>query len=259
MNPNEIRQIGCYIVRRLVAEGSASWVFEVEDTRFVAVTRRALKLLKPEASFASDYERFASEARRVSRIDDPHMVTIFDFGRDEDHGCFFYTMSYIEGSNLADCDDLEPEEIRSVFSGVLSSLATLHDAGIVLGAVKPSSIMAGPDRSGVLVNPGIIRRTQTGAPVDEDIGDSAYRSPEQARGEAIGPQSDLFSLGMSLYRMLAGRTLFEAAMDLHSQEQGREIEISVTPSVPSEVARFIQRACRPDPAARYTDSRTMPR
>jgi serine/threonine-protein kinase len=99
MDPQQIEQIGGYKVVQLIAEGGMSWIFEVIDPRFDV--HRALKMLKPHAAAGKEFMRFEAEARVLARLDHPNVVTIYDFGRDESTQCFYYTMTLIDGSSLA--------------------------------------------------------------------------------------------------------------------------------------------------------------
>jgi tetratricopeptide (TPR) repeat protein len=269
-DPSEIRQIGPYPVRRFHAEGGMSWVFEVEDTRFGA--RRALKLLKPEAAVGDEFQRFEQEARMLAQIDHPNLITIYDFGRDEETGCHYYTMNLIEGPPIAQLEAVSSEETCRYFLDALSALAQLHARGIVHRDIKPQNIFLSPDGRAILGDLGIARvegasgLTRTGTA----IGTPLYMSPEQARGRPVGPQSDVFSVGLSLYRVLTGKTVYDEAEDVDSTSgqdvlmylgsllrTRREFEFGFRSGVPAAVQDVVRRACRLEPENRYPDARAM--
>jgi serine/threonine protein phosphatase PrpC len=129
MNPTELTQIGPYRVRRFVAEGGMAWVFEVVDPRFDAT--RALKMLKPTASVGDDFTRFEAEASLLAGISHPNLITIFDFGRDDATGCYYYTMTYVDSPPLSQRGVLTLEQAGPLFLDVLAGLAVLHERGVV--------------------------------------------------------------------------------------------------------------------------------
>jgi serine/threonine-protein kinase len=270
VKPEELRQIGPYSVRHFIAEGGMAWVFEVVDPRFNA--RRALKMLKPSAAGGEEFRRFESEARLLAAIDHPNLVTIFDFGRDESTGCYYYTMQFIDGPPLSQRGSLALSEAGPLFLDMLAGLAALHDAGIVHRDIKPANVLLTSDGRALLADLGIARvqeeasLTRTGMA----IGTALYMSPEQARGKSVGPSSDVFSVGLSIYQVLTGQTVYDATGDVDSSSgqdvilylgslihSGSELKIPFPASIPPAVRSVIRRACRFDPARRYPDAREM--
>jgi serine/threonine-protein kinase len=270
VTPEELRQIGPYPVREFIAEGGMAWVFEVVDPRFNA--RRALKMLKPSAAGGEEFRRFESEARLLAALDHPNLVTIFDFGRDESTGCYYYTMQFIDGPPLSQRGPLPLAEAGPLFLDVLAGLAALHDAGVVHRDIKPANVLLTSDGRALLADLGIARvqeeasLTRTGMA----IGTALYMSPEQARGKSVGPSGDVFSMGLSIYQVLAGQTVYDATGDVDSSSgqdvilylgslihSGSELKIPFPASIPPAVRTVIRRACRFDPAQRYGDAREM--
>jgi hypothetical protein len=278
VNPAELSQIGPYTVVRFVAEGGMAWVFEVTDPKF-EVRRLALKLLKPEAAMGAEFERFRDEARLLAGIDHPYLVTIFDFGKDEETGCFFYTMNFIDGPTMAqritESGAFDVEEGGRLFVQVLDGLSELHRRRIVHRDIKPANVLIGADGRARLADLGIARqqqqetgRTRTGTA----IGTVAYMSPEQARGQTVGAQSDVFSMGLTLYEALTGQTVYQGVEDLDSTSSyevlgylvslartGEEIGITYPAGcrVPQSVRDVITRACRFYADDRYPDAAEM--
>ena len=270
IDPTHLRQIGPYPVRRFIAEGGMAWVFEVVDPRFQAA--RALKMMKPTSAERDDLRRFESEVHLLARLEHPNLVTIFDFALDDATGCYFYTMTYIDGPNLAQMGVLPVAEGVRIFLDVLAGLAALHRSGIVHRDIKPANILLTSDGRVKLADLGIARRgdqarvTQTGLAV----GSALYMSPEQARGREVSPQSDVFSVGLSLYQVLTGKTAYDSALGLDTtsgQEvmlylgslihTRRELEFEIPSSVPRAVAEVIWKACKMDPTERYADAQEM--
>ena len=109
MQPEALSRIGRYPVRRYIAGGGMSWIFEVVDPELFEA-RRALKLLKPGEADGETLRRFRREAELLSRIQHPNLIHIYEFGEDPGTGCSFYTMDYIEGHTLA---QVQPEWLTS--------------------------------------------------------------------------------------------------------------------------------------------------
>lgn len=270
VKPEELHQIGPYPVRQFIAEGGMAWVFEVVDPRFNA--RRALKMLKPSAAGGEEFRRFESEARLLAALDHPNLVTIFDFGKDESTGCYYYTMQFIDGPPLSQRGPIALSEAGPLFLDVLAGLAALHDAGVVHRDIKPANVLLTSDGRALLADLGIARvqeeasLTRTGMA----IGTALYMSPEQARGKPVGPSGDVFSMGLSIYQVLTGKTVYDATGDVDSSSgqdvilylgslihSGSELKIPFPATIPPAVRSVIRRACRFDPAQRYRDAREM--
>ena len=280
MNPEEVRQIGPYPVRRFIAQGGMAWVFEVTDPRFGGHdVVRALKLLKPASAAGEDFERFKNEAGLLAGIDEPNLVTIFDFGQDEETDCFYYTMTYVDGPSmsdyLADHGAFEVDKAMDLFIGLLGGLAELHNRNIVHRDIKPANVLL----SSVGMRPrladlgiarveGAVSHTQTGFAV----GTVHYMAPEQARGRTVTAASDVFAMGLTLFEALAGELLYETIDDVDTTNAhevlgylvslGRtgdelRVDFSAGESIPRDLATVIEKACRYRPEDRYANAGEM--
>ncbi|MFQ5417324.1 MAG: SUMF1/EgtB/PvdO family nonheme iron enzyme [Myxococcota bacterium] len=271
MDPRELRQIGPYRVRRLIDEGGMSWVFEVEDPTFAGV-HRALKMLKPKASTALEYRRFEAEANLLARLEHPNLVTIYDYAVDEATGHYYYTMTLVDGPPLSRRPLLPPQQAAAIFLDVLAGLAKLHELGVIHRDIKPSNILVTSDGRAVLIDLGIIRVAdqphQTAAGVA--IGTVLYMSPEQAQGATVGPESDIFSLGLSLYEVLTGANIYESidSVDTTSGEsvlmylgalvhQRQQLDMQLSDARYAPLRDVVEKACRMDPAQRYPSAQVM--
>jgi hypothetical protein len=278
VNAADIQQIGRYQVKRFIAEGGMAWVFEVVDPTFEGYeVVRALKMLKPEAAAGDEFRRFQGEAALLAGIDHPNLVTIYEFGKDDATGCFFYTMTFIDGPTLSAYRDqhggLTEDEVFPIFEEMLAGLAELHRRKIVHRDIKPANVLIGADGRARLADLGIARvqdnsgRTRTGFA----LGTVNYMSPEQARGRSVTPSSDVFSVGLTLYESLTGRLVYDDVEDLdstsshevigylvHLARSGEEIEINFEAAgISPALAKVIAKACRFDPEERYADANEM--
>jgi eukaryotic-like serine/threonine-protein kinase len=270
MNPSELTQIGPYRVRRFVAEGGMAWVFEVVDPRFDAT--RALKMLKPAASLGGDLSRFEGEASLLAGLDHPNLITIYDMGRDDATGCYYYTMTYVDSPPLSQRGVLPLEQAGPLFLDVLAGLSVLHDRGVVHRDIKPANVLLTNDGRAVLADLGIARQTDRAGVTRTGtaVGTALYMAPEQARGRKLTPAVDVFAVGLSLYQVLTGHTVWDHVEELDTTSgsdvllymgslihAGRELTFAFPPEVPAAMRKVIVRACRLDPEERYPDARAM--
>jgi WD40 repeat protein len=204
----------------------------------------ALKLPRFFGSDESQHqarERFLREARLAAAVRHPHVCPIYDVGVQD--GLSYVVMAYLEGQSLADrlsggrrIED--PAPAVELTRQIAEALAAVHEHGIVHRDLKPGNILLDRDGTALLADFGLARPEHDAEPLTEAgavLGTPAFMAPEQAalnHGE-VGPQSDVYSLGVVLYRMLTGRTPFE----------GRPLAVvnSVANQVPPPPSKF-----RPD-------------
>jgi hypothetical protein len=276
MDVSALEQIGPYKVVRFIDAGAFAWVFEVVDPKFEG-RRLALKMLKPEAAAGEEFRRFEAEARLLAQIDHPAVVTIFDFGRDESTGNFYYAMTYVDGPTLKERlkeGSIPLELALPIFFDLLDGLARLHEESIIHRDIKPGNVLLGRDGRARLADLGIARvqtergQTRTGVAV----GTALYMSPEQARGRPVDARSDLFSLALTLYEAITGDVIYDhvdsidssSGMDVlmyigslvHTQTEF-DIRFPSDSPVPVPIQRFILKATRLDPAQRHQSAVEM--
>jgi serine/threonine-protein kinase len=208
-----ISNLGRYEIISELGQGAMGVVYKATDPlidRTVAIKTINLGLALDEKE---EYEgRFYQEAKAAGRLSHPNIVTIFDLGKSEDVA--YIAMEFLQGKELRDIlDDAEAMPVARVLdivSQVALGLAYAHEHGIVHRDVKPSNIMVDIEGHVKITDFGIARmesatvRTQTGMV----LGSPKYMSPEQVLGKLIDQRSDIFSLGIVLYEMLAGRPPF---------------------------------------------------
>ena len=219
-------EVGPYRLIQQLGVGGMGVVYLAQDSRLDRLV--ALKILP--AYFASDdtrLRRFQREARAASSLNHPNILTIHEVG--EDDGVYFIATEFIDGKTirvLATEERLAPEEISSIAEQIASALAAAHAAGIVHRDIKPENIMRRNDGLVKILDFGIAKLMEPQSPeflphqnaslltqteVGLVMGTVNYMSPEQARGLAVDERTDIWSFGVVLYEMLAGRLPFAGA------------------------------------------------
>ncbi|HTO53558.1 MAG TPA: serine/threonine-protein kinase [Myxococcota bacterium] len=286
LHPESLERIGRFKVRRYIAGGGMAWVFEVEDPGLFDA-RRALKLLKPGEADPETLRRFRREAELLSKLDHPHLVHIYEFGEDPGTGCQYYTMDFIAGRNLAqihpDWLDGTPEgstpadarsmaEIVRYFVEVLSALGRLHARGIVHRDIKPQNVFVDSHGRAVLGDLGVAKSSSVADETQKGVvpGTPLYMAPEQSLRFEASTRTDLFSLGLALYRVLTGRTVYDSALGADStnsmavlrhlwslQGSSQEFAFDFPAPVPESLREVVRRACRMNPDDRFESAEAM--
>jgi serine/threonine-protein kinase len=222
----------------------------------------AVKLL---AEHLADDEQFVSRFRRealaAARLVHPNIVQVFDFGLDEPTGRHFIVMEYIRGKSgaelLREQGNLPLDEALAIVEEACRGLEHAHRHGVVHRDVKPGNLLRSDEGVVKLADFGIAkagdavsRITQVGSV----LGTAAYLSPEQAAGEEAGPRSDIYSLGVVAYQLIAGRLPYEAQslteLALKQQREDPPALDVLDRSVPHGVAQAVARALELEPERR---------
>lgn len=197
-----------YTLLEVLGGGGMARVYLARDE--VLDREVALKVLRE--SYADDegfVERFRREARSVASLNHPSVVQVYDQGRAED-GAYFIAMEHVPGGTLKDRikgeGRLEPGTAAGIAARVAEALQVAHERGIVHRDVKSQNILLSASGEAKVADFGIARAASSNTITETDVvlGTAAYMSPEQVRGERVGPASDLYSLGVVLYEMLTG-------------------------------------------------------
>jgi serine/threonine-protein kinase len=219
------------------------------------------KILRdPLAKDQSFQENFLHEARAAANLSHPNIVTIFDFGRDDD--TLYIVMEYITGADLKALIRrrklLAPLEAVELMIKISDGVGYAHRAGLVHCDLKPQNILITPDNKVKITDFGVSRALATIQPDEHsDVvwGSPQYFSPEQASGGAPSPASDVYSLGVILYEMITGQLPFEAdnAADLaqlHLTAEPIHPRL-IEPSIPEPLQRIVLKVLAKEPSARY--------
>jgi len=204
--------ISKYQVTRLLGSGAFSWVYEAIDQDLEIPV--ALKILRPEFSGQDLAEaRFRREAATAARLRHRNIVTVRDVGQVD--GTVFVAMDLHPltlGRRLALAGRLPEAECIRIGTDVAAALAIAHAGGVIHRDIKPDNILLGTDGEAVVADFGLARAL-AGAPslsvTNQVMGTPHYFSPEQARGQEIDGRSDLYALGVTLYRAATGHLPFE--------------------------------------------------
>jgi serine/threonine-protein kinase len=211
-------QLGPYRIEGLLGAGGMGNVYRGRDTRLDREV--AIKLSREEFG-----ERFSREARAIAALNHPNICTLFDVGPN------YLVMEIVEGPTLSERlkqGRMPLEEALAVARQIGDALEAAHERGIVHRDLKPGNIKIKPDDSVKVLDFGLAKRqlvdgSSPGRPEDSPtaslaatragviLGTAAYMSPEQARGKTVDKRADIWSFGVVLYEMLAGRQLFEGA------------------------------------------------
>jgi serine/threonine-protein kinase len=214
-DPNDLlgRQLGPYSIERLVGQGGFAWVFA--GTRTTDGLPVALKVLKPRFGGDEQFEgRFRNESQIASQLHHPHIVRILEVG--STGGFTFFSMDYYPDSltTLLRRGVLDPDALTRIAIQVADGLAFAHEAGVIHRDIKVDNILLTADGSAVISDFGIARAVSgyaTATGVDMTIGTPQYISPEQAQGRTLDGRTDLYSLGVTLYRAATGQPPFQSA------------------------------------------------
>ncbi len=252
------KTLGQYQIVEEVDRGGMAVVYRAYQPslhRYVAI-----KVLPPQLTLDTTFvQRFLREARAAAQLEHPNIVTIYDVGEQE--GIYYIVMPELKGESLRRLIRREGKlplaRVVHIVSQIASALDYAHAHGFVHRDIKPGNIIVDGDDHATLTDFGIVKAAE-GAQLTRSmmmIGTPEYMSPEQAKGERVGPATDVYSLGITTYEMLAGRVPFKADSApalLHKQvyERPRPVGVYAT-DLPSGVAGVLSKALAKDPVQRF--------
>jgi len=269
------RQIGNYKIVGRLGSGGMGEVYLADDTRLKR--KIALKLLPPHFTVNPDrVRRFEREARAASALNHPNIVTIYEIGQSD--SAHFIATEFVDGKTLRQMINEKPlklSETLSVAVQVAGALMGAHAAGIVHRDIKPENIMVRSDGYIKILDFGLAKLTEQQTTETETetptllqsnpglvMGTVQYMSPEQARGKKVDARSDIWSFGVVLYELLAGRVPFSGETPSHVMVSLMEDELPALTSfvdVPRELDRIVTRALRKKARERYQTASELAR
>jgi eukaryotic-like serine/threonine-protein kinase len=252
-----VKQIGRFQVDRVLGAGNQGTVYLCHDPQLERMV--AVKLLNKTLQESA----FRDEARSMSKLQHPNIVSIYEAGHHQ--GTPFLVFEYVQGDLLSALVKGAPMALpraQQIFQGLLEGVAQAHKAGIVHRDLKPANIIINPDQVPKIMDFGIARLLSEGKGADQQlIGTPRYLAPEYILSGQVGPQADVFALGLILDEMLTGMPVFSG----HQQQIVINAILKLNPKPPSQfnpavdekLDRFILKALEKDPALRYSDAGEM--
>ena len=256
---------GRYQVTHLIARGGMAIVYRAQDTLLNRPV--AIKTLYPELSAAPLFvEGFRREAQAAANLSHPNIVPVFDWG--EDNGTYFIVMELVDGTSLADMlrggRTLTASHSANLMAQVAAALGYAHRNGVVHRDVKPGNILIASDGQVKVTDFGIAQAMSVEDQLAEEgsvMGTATYFSPEQAEGAPVDGRSDIYSLGVVLYEMLAGRPPYigDSPVEVSSQH----VHGTVPPpsdfnkSIPPDLQAIVLEALAKSPERRYQSAEDL--
>jgi eukaryotic-like serine/threonine-protein kinase len=263
-------RLGRYEIRSLLGAGGMGEVYLAED---LSLHRRvAVKVLRADLTMDKDrLKRFEREAYAASSLNHPNILTIFEIGHENEY--HFLVTEFIEGQSLGqriERGPLEVQEVLEIGIQIASALTAAHASGIVHRDIKPDNAMLRRDRLVKVLDFGIAKLSELPSSGTDTqkmaesvyatipgtvMGTPRYMSPEQARGLPADARSDIWSLGVVLYRMVTGVLPFTGQTPSDVLVAVLTVDPPVltrcAPFVPAELERIVMKALRKDPEERY--------
>jgi tetratricopeptide (TPR) repeat protein len=248
---------GRYQVQRHLGEGGMGAVYRVRDTIYPD-RPTALKILGAARPDREALRRFRAEFGLLAQLTHPNLTAVYDFGAQDDTGLCFFTMEHVDGVDLASAiggagwrDVLEP------IVAVCRALAFIHSRRIIHFDVKPSNIMVTANGTAKVLDFGIAELVQAVGGVDL-CGTPGFIAPELLQGSpAVDRRADLYSLGITLYRLLYSRMPDVAVTPGLQFDSGRGAVLGTDDRVPSWLNAIVLRLADPSPAGRFAGANAV--
>ena len=256
---------GDYELNHEIARGGMGVVYQA---RQVSLERDVALKMIANGALANDeqVERFRTEARAAAKLDHPGIVPVYEVG--ESGGQHFYSMALVSGESLHERvqreGPLPPKEAAVVLKATAEAVHFGHVSGIIHRDVKPQNILLDGDDAPRITDFGLAKHNGSELTADGQLlGTPSYMPPEQAEAKhhRIGVQSDVYSLGATLYYVLTGRPPFQAASTPETLRQVVETEPvpprRLNPAIPRDLETICLKCLRKNPASRYSDAEAL--
>ncbi|TET55564.1 MAG: serine/threonine-protein kinase [Anaerolineales bacterium] len=247
-----------YRLVELVGSGGMAIVYHGEDTLLKRPV--AVKVLRePYADDPAFLRRFRREAQAAAALDHSNVVRVYDVG--QDGGRHYIVMEYVDGEDLKTLirrrGRLNVDEALAIASQIAAGVGHAHQAGVIHCDIKPQNVLVTEDGRAKVADFGIARALSEAGLTDPETvwGSPLYFSPEQASGDPPTPASDVYSIGITLYEMLAGSPPFRAekptALALMHMRGDPPPLAARCPQVPPQLETIVRKAIAKDPGERY--------
>jgi serine/threonine protein kinase len=258
------RPVGPYTIDRLIGDGAFAWVFRGHRTE--SGEPAALKVLRPRYAGDPQFEaRFRNESEVASHFDHPNIVRILDVGRDGD--ITYFAMDYYPdslGDRLEREGPLSEAQVIDLAREVAEALEYAHDAGLVHRDIKVDNILLAADGRAVVADFGIARAVSgyvSATGQNMTIGTPHYVSPEQAQGRPLDGRSDLYALGVTLYKSVTGNVPFSSTdwfelARMHVEDPPEAPRVR-RPDLSARLERIILRLLAKHPDDRYDSAHSL--
>ncbi|MEM8670077.1 MAG: bifunctional serine/threonine-protein kinase/formylglycine-generating enzyme family protein [Planctomycetota bacterium] len=260
------RSFGDYELLRQLATGGMGVVFKARQISLNRIV--ALKMiLAGQLATEKDVNRFRSEAEAAAKLDHPGIVPVFESG--EVSGQHYYSMGFVEGNSLGyqlHDGPLTPGDAAALLADICDAVAYAHSKGIIHRDLKPGNVLLDANGSPRVTDFGLAKHVESDSELTKTgqiLGTPSYMPPEQALGDldAIGPQSDVYSLGAILYCLITGRPPFQAARAIDTVVQVLEQEPVAprvqNPSIPKDLNTICLKCLEKDSAKRYDSAESL--
>ncbi|RUA08365.1 MAG: hypothetical protein DSY81_09695 [Bacillota bacterium] len=256
---------GCRIEQR-IGRGGMGTVYRARQQSLDRPI--ALKILSEKYTSDPQFiEMFIREARAAGRLSHPHIVQVYDVGKEGAQ--HYFTMELVAGGSVEKVIDeggaISVDQAMRIARDAATGLEYAEKQGVVHRDIKPGNLMIATNGAVKIGDLGIARTTdESGVASQQDgvSGSPHYIAPEQARGEAIDQRADIYSLGATLFHCLAGRTPYRGAgarevILKHIQSKSAPDLSEMAPEVPAEVCELVARMMSPDPSGRPANARVL--
>ncbi|MDM8299322.1 Stk1 family PASTA domain-containing Ser/Thr kinase [Collinsella tanakaei] len=256
---------GRYLLKDKVGAGGMASVYRAIDQ--VLDRTVAIKIMLPQ--YAGDptfAARFKQEAQAAAGLQSPYIVGVYDWGKDGD--TYYIVMEYLRGTDLKSGirshGALDPKKVAQIGSQICGALSVAHKHEIVHRDIKPQNIMVQPDGNIKVMDFGIARAKNSQLTQDNNVlGTAHYVSPEQTRGQELGPTSDIYSLGVVMYECATGQVPFDGEDAISvALKQVNELPVppsQINPNVDGDLERIILKCMEKDPANRFQTAEELRR
>lgn len=266
---------GRYTIEGVVGAGAFARVYKAKQNDLGRTV--AIKVLHTRDSHPERLEearrRFEREVKVVSRLNEPHTLTIYDFGATEDGGMFMVS-EFVEGTTLKEWAEKNPKPswqmVLQIIRQILFSLAEAHSHGVIHRDIKPANIMVfdlpGRARQVKVLDFGIARAFDEASGEDigvsvtrrgRTVGTPGYMAPEQLRGEDVGPPADLYAVGIIAYELFKGESAFKTMNEFEAaalQLNEDNLSLGASDDIPEMLKNVVNQMLKKQPSGRPRDA-----